>query len=113
MRSFLGLAIGGVFLLSVSQSNADQSNTGTISPERAVYLMNLLKQDCGSCHGMTMKGGLGPPLLPKNLAGRDENEISEIILNGVPGQPMPPWNVELSTDEALWIVRNLMSGLDL
>ena len=34
---------------------------------RQAELRYLLKQDCGSCHGMTMKGGLGPALLPQTL----------------------------------------------
>ncbi len=109
MHSFLCLvvAVAGVLVLGANQGSADQ-----VSPERAAYLINLVKQDCGSCHGMTMKGGLGPPLLPENFAGRDESEIIDTILHGVPGQPMPPWNVELSQDEALWIVRQLKAGLN-
>ncbi|MBY0432057.1 MAG: cytochrome C oxidase Cbb3, partial [Rhodospirillales bacterium] len=35
------------------------------SPARQAALFNLLAQDCGSCHGLTMKGGLGPALLPE------------------------------------------------
>ncbi|MGD8874759.1 MAG: cytochrome c, partial [Gammaproteobacteria bacterium] len=34
---------------------------------RQAQLLYLLKHDCGSCHGMTRKGGLGPALLPENL----------------------------------------------
>ena len=58
--------------------------------------MTLLKHDCGSCHGLTMKGGLGPPLLPDTLAGKDEEALAAIILDGVPGKPMPPWRFEFS-----------------
>ena len=32
----------------------------TISAQRSEELRNLLIQDCGSCHGITLKGGLGP-----------------------------------------------------
>ena len=38
-----------------------------VPPERQDQLRYLLRQDCGSCHGMTLKGGLGPALLPDNL----------------------------------------------
>ena len=30
-------------------------------------LKRLVHQDCGSCHGLTLKGGLGPDLRPQNL----------------------------------------------
>ena len=32
-------------------------------------LEHMLMQDCGSCHGLTMKGGLGRPLTREALAG--------------------------------------------
>jgi len=61
---------------------------------------------------MTMKGGLGPSLLPEHLNERDEESISDTILNGVPGTPMPPWDSFLSAEEAVWIARQLKEGLD-
>jgi cytochrome c55X len=73
-------------------------------------LERLVRQDCGSCHGMTLKGGLGPDLRATRLAGRDKAEIARIILDGVPGTAMPPWRPLLSEDEALWIANYLMSG---
>lgn len=74
-------------------------------------LMNLLKQDCGSCHGLTMKGGLGPPLLPENLDGKADEILAQIILDGLPGTPMPPWRFHLKPDEVAWMVRRLKEGL--
>jgi cytochrome c55X len=73
-------------------------------------LERLVRQDCGSCHGMTLKGGLGPDLRSTRLAGRDKTEIAKIILDGVPGTAMPPWRPLLSEDEALWIANYLLSG---
>ena len=73
-------------------------------------LTPLVRQDCGSCHGLTLKGGLGPALLPQNLAGRDEGVLAEIILGGVPGTPMPPWRGLLSEQDARWIARQLKEG---
>jgi len=61
---------------------------------------------------MTMKGGLGPPLLPVSVASKTDDVLTEVILSGVPGTPMPPWNFELSHGEALWLVRQLKEGLD-
>jgi cytochrome c55X len=73
-------------------------------------LTALVRQDCGSCHGLTLKGGLGPALLPQNLAGQDEDAIASIILGGVPGTPMPPWRDLISDPDAHWIARNLKEG---
>lgn len=80
-------------------------------PGRRGALMHLLRQDCGSCHGLTMKGGLGPPLLPANLQGKDDEVLVEAILDGRPGTPMPPWRFEISPGEAAWIVEQLRAGL--
>ncbi len=86
---------------------------GTIevpSPERQAALTYLVRQDCGSCHGMTLKGGLGRPLLPEALAGAEAEALAEVILDGIPGTPMPPWRGQLSEAEALWIARALKQG---
>ena len=84
---------------------------GNPTLQRQAELVYQVEQDCGSCHGLTMKGGLGPPLLPATLEERPDDALAEIILNGVPGTPMPPWNFEISQDEAAWIVRRLKEGL--
>jgi cytochrome c55X len=79
--------------------------------QRQAELVYQVEQDCGSCHGLTMKGGLGPALLPDNLAEMPDEALAEIILNGVPGTPMPPWSFEISNGEAAWIVKRLKEGL--
>jgi cytochrome c55X len=73
-------------------------------------LVPLVRQDCGSCHGLTLKGGLGPALLPQNLAGKDEDALADIILGGVPGTPMPPWRGLISENDAHWIAGKLKEG---
>ena len=70
-------------------------------------LEHMVKQDCGSCHGMTMKGGLGRPLTPEALADAEAGALASIILDGVPGTAMPPWRPLISEDEAMWIARHL------
>ena len=62
-------------------------------------------------HGMTLKGGLGPPLLPADLAGKDDAALIDAILHGRPGTPMPPWAFEISAAEAGWLVGQLKEGL--
>lgn len=82
----------------------------TLGEKRQAELTYLVRQDCGSCHGMTLKGGLGGPLLPENLAGADSESIASIILEGVPGKPMPPWTGQLTREEAVWIAGKLKEG---
>ena len=81
------------------------------APERQTELLHRLRHDCGSCHGMTLKGGLGPALLPAALAERTEEGLVEVILNGLPGTPMPPWSFEITHEEATWLVRRMMKGI--
>lgn len=75
-----------------------------------VRLANLVRQDCGSCHGLTLKGGLGKPLTVEHLGPWDPDQLVRIILDGVPGTPMPPWRPLLSELDARWIADRLKQG---
>ena len=88
---------------------AHSAIVGDVVPD-PVKLTNLVRQDCGSCHGLTLKGGLGKPLTADHLAQWDRDQIVHIILDGVPGTPMPPWRPLLSEAEARWIVDSLRQG---
>lgn len=79
-----------------------------IPPARQAELEHMVIQDCGSCHGLTMKGGLGKPITPEAMAGRDPDGLAAIILDGVPGTAMPPWRPLISEAEARWIADYLM-----
>lgn len=79
--------------------------------ERRAELVNMVRQDCGSCHGLTMKGGLGPALEPSAMRDKDPEQMQFVILNGRRGTPMPPWKDFLSEAEARWIVEQLRQGL--
>ena len=81
-----------------------------ISSPRQKELLNMLIQDCGSCHGLQMKGGLGPALLPKNLNGKSAEFITATILHGRPGTAMPPWRLLLLPVEARWMADILLQG---
>jgi len=81
-----------------------------VSVARQAELMSLLDQDCGSCHGLTRKGGLGPALTKEALAGKSPIMLREVILNGRPGTPMPPWKQFLSEPETDWLVQVLIEG---
>jgi cytochrome c55X len=80
---------------------------GEVTAERARALEHLVLQDCGSCHGLTRKGGLGNPLTRAALAHADAEGLATIILDGVPGTAMPPWRPLVTEAEALWIARYL------
>ena len=79
-------------------------------PARRSELIRLVRQDCGSCHGLTLKGGLGPALLPETLRDKPAESLVATIMGGRPGTPMPPWNRFVSEREAEWIVDNLQKG---
>ena len=81
-----------------------------LPPARAQALRHLLVQDCGSCHGLTLQGGLGPALTRSALAGKPAVMLREVILHGRPGTPMPPWNNFMSEAEADWLVQLLLNG---
>ncbi len=81
-----------------------------IDGESAVKLERLVIQDCGSCHGLTLKGGLGQPITPDLMRHYDREDLRDIILDGIPGTAMPPWRALLSENEALWIADFLREG---
>ncbi len=88
----------------------DDAGAADPAPERAAELVRMVRQDCGSCHGLTLKGGLGPPLLPETLSEKPDESLRQTILHGRPGTPMPPWNAFMNEAEAGWIVRQLKQG---
>jgi len=92
-----------LFLLSTAALASEPT------PARQKELVHLVRQDCGSCHGMTLQGGLGPALLPANLRDKPAEGLAATIYYGRPGTPMPPWQQFMSEAEAAWIVDKLMS----
>lgn len=79
-------------------------------PARRAELVELVRQDCGACHGLTLNGGLGPSLQPAALAGKDAEVLGYVILNGRRGTAMPPWKPFLNEAEARWIAEALKQG---
>ena len=77
---------------------------------RQTELIKLVRQDCGSCHGLTLKGGLGPALVPDALKDKPADYLKAIILHGRAGTAMPPWLRFLSDADTEWIVINLKKG---
>ncbi|WP_126446285.1 c-type cytochrome [Sulfuricystis multivorans] len=73
-------------------------------------MIRLVRQDCGACHGMTLKGGLGKPLTREALSGFSPEALTVIILHGKEGTAMPPWKSLLSEAQARWIAEQLLAG---
>lgn len=103
MMKWLALPISS--LLACAMAAAGQP-----PPERQAELRYLLQQDCGSCHGLTLKGGLGPALTPPALAGKPPEFLQLTILHGRPGTAMPPWRAFISEDEGRWLADSLLAG---
>ncbi len=103
MRDYVPHALAAAFFVAVPETAPAQ-----IGQSRAGELQHMVIQDCGSCHGLTMKGGLGSPLTPESLEGSEPQTLALIILNGVPGTAMPPWRSLLNEQEALWIADYLL-----
>jgi cytochrome c55X len=78
---------------------------------RQVELLNLVRQDCGSCHGLRLEGGLGLPLTPQALKEKSPEALKQTVLHGRGGTPMPPWSPFLTEAEAGWIIETLLKGL--
>lgn len=81
-----------------------------LSAQRQNTLIHVVRQDCGSCHGMRLKGGLGPALTADALSDRPLESLVATILHGRPGTPMPGWKGMLDEADALWIAQQLQRG---
>ncbi len=95
------------FLITATVIHASQAEP---TPARQTELRNLLKNDCGACHGLTLQGGMGPALLPDKLAGKPDGLLVTTILEGRQGTAMPPWQPFMDREEAVWLVGVLRSG---
>ena len=82
-----------------------------IEAPRQQQLLHMVRQDCGSCHGMRLTGGLGPALTREALAGKPADSLAATLFHGRPGTPMPGWRTMLTEEEARWIADALIAGL--
>ena len=82
-----------------------------LSRQRQNELINMVKHDCGSCHGLTLKGGLGPPLTRDAVADKPHGLLFNAIMQGRENTAMPPWKELLTRQEIDWLVSMLKNGL--
>ena len=83
------------------------SSEPVVGDDRQQELLYLLHQDCGSCHGMRLSGGLGPSLLAEAMGERPDEYLRHVISKGIPGTAMPPWEAILSPQEIEFLVASL------
>lgn len=108
-RHLPALATGGLTaLLALSLVTPLPAQAGE-GPDAAA-LKRLVHQDCGSCHGLTLKGGLGPDLRPQTLEHYQPDILASVILDGIPGTAMPPWRPLMTEADAIWIAQYLLQS---
>ncbi|MCW9034827.1 MAG: cytochrome c [Rhodospirillales bacterium] len=105
-RTWLCVAILSLALFAPVSAKAE------LSDERKSELAYFLEQDCGSCHGLTRQGGLGSPLTPETVAETDDETLFDVIMNGIPGTPMPSWKPLFSQDEVHYLIKLIRKGKD-
>ena len=81
-----------------------------IDGARQSQLIRMVRQDCGSCHGIQLTGGLGPALTRDRMADFPYDSLVAVIYHGRPGTPMPGWKTMISEADAHWIARQLQAG---
>ena len=99
----LAVALGAVLALPVRAGEL-------LSASRQRELVHVVRQDCGSCHGLTLQGGLGSPLTAAALRDKPAESLAATILQGRPGTAMPPFQSLLQPAEVEWIVQQLQRG---
>jgi len=97
-------------LLTIALLSAHAAAAQVVPASRQVELVRIVRQDCGSCHGMRLTGGLGPALTRDALADKPVAAMAATIFHGRPGTPMPGWRAMLSEAEAQWIAEQLAAG---
>jgi cytochrome c55X len=97
-----------VLLCSAAVAHATDTQAAS---EQQQKLIRMVRQDCGSCHGMRLTGGLGPALTREALADKPVESLASTIYHGRPGTPMPAWRTLLSFADAQWIAQQLLQGL--
>ncbi|WP_313088878.1 cytochrome c [Pseudomonas sp.] len=104
-HAVIGLGLTLVSLLPFSTVLA-----ADLTAERQDQLERLLLQDCGSCHGMRLTGGLGPALTRDAIAGKSRDTLIATVTHGRPDTAMPGWSALLSEQDIAWLVDRLLQG---
>jgi cytochrome c55X len=99
------------FLMSAHPADGeDGARVDPPAPARQTQLIQMVRHDCGSCHGLTLAGGLGPALDAQTLQAKPAEYLEAMILRGRAGTAMPGWAGLLSEQDVRWIAQQLKSG---
>ncbi len=114
-RFALFLIATGAFLISAAHAQDPPPTTAAPSIDAAhqARLVRMVRQDCGSCHGIQLTGGLGPALTRERMADFPFDSLVAVIYHGRPGTPMPGWKSMISEADAHWIAHQLQAGFPL
>jgi len=102
------LSLAAVLLAPIASSAGEAVDQPPEARQR--QLLRMLRQDCGSCHGLHLTGGLGPALTAEALKDKPPESLTATIVSGRPGTAMPPWRRFLSEAEAQWLVARMREG---
>lgn len=105
------VVLAATLALAAPRAAAEGRAIAVPDAPRQRELVALLHQDCGSCHGLRLTGGLGPPLTSDALRAKSEESLVATILSGRPGTAMPPWRRFVSEPEARWLVARMLAGV--
>lgn len=106
-----GVVVTAVVLgWSIMSSPVVAQTSDAPSSVRAQTLVRMVRQDCGSCHGMLLTGGLGPAITAQALRDVPLESVAATIYHGRPGTPMPPWKAMINEAEARWMAERLLAG---
>jgi cytochrome c55X len=106
----VALAASGFLMSAYPAHSEDGARADPPAPARQTKLIQMVRHDCGSCHGLTLAGGLGPALDAQTLRAKPAEYLQSMILRGRPGTAMPAWAGLLSEQDARWIAQQLKSG---
>lgn len=89
---------------------ANSSFSAEPSAEKQAEIKRLLQNTCSSCHGVDLKGAIGPALKPETLANKADDMLIDTIYNGRKGTMMSSWKASMNKEEIAWLVGILKSG---
>ncbi|MCB1966305.1 MAG: cytochrome c, partial [Candidatus Accumulibacter sp.] len=78
----------------------------------AADVQPLYETHCAACHGKSRLGGIGPALLPENLARLRKPEALEVIREGRVATQMPAFADKLSAEQVQQLADLIYSEID-
>ena len=106
-------ALVAAFCLLGASAAFSQGAAPDVGRDRQTQLIRMVRQDCGSCHGIQLTGGLGPALTRDRMADFPLDSLVAVVYHGRPGTPMPGWKSMISEADAHWIAQQLQLGFPL